>query len=1397
MQAKETHKGVFRRIVMLFFVFLIVFQICPPPVLVAEAADAHTYYIQTAVDTSNWTIAAGVVNDKDALFGNYTEVERIGSNNLSNLKADSPSNMLTGMLSSMPSSGGGGDKNNKVLSFPGFDTGPLIGFTPQASTTMQDRAMFVKDSIVFDLNTAINVVYEGKKWNTLDEFRASVVSILSAAESGGTVNGWSFTRSFSKDATLQSKLTNEEQGVYPENYVMLSKGSEKYYLMTGIVKYLDSMSESDKPSNPADDTTYITWGTIFYEALVNSTLDKDAVTADTVYNSTVQGLLEGAVTDLFSALLNGIRSLLGLWDLDQLIFNRGSRGSTGFVAGIFPSSWESFIWTFFLVTEILSFAIIMMAIAKHIMQRAAATVNPAIRANLMEQIKDMAVGIILLILLPALIVGLMQISAALVNVFDSMVADKSITESLSHFSTGNSIAAIIVGFANLIINIYFNWFYIIREITVALLIVLSPIFITWMCMGSEKKGMAMRWLMELMSNIFIQPIHALLFAFILLLPSTGRPIESLVMLYCLIPLTALLKGLFFPGVSDMGNRIAGAAGARANAMAKKTGMAAIGAGIGAAKGGFDYARARREANKSSSSSSNAGESSSGDNNIKQKHVNEGSGESTKEPARDKTKREVLDGAGSVATGNTQGQQDHAKEGEEVDTSQSQTGSPAAAKTGTQTDSKIESKGNPGTDGSPKGMQSITNKGSVNDDLPDGEGGPVTMEENGKQEGSNIPQKVENDGENLETNPNVKPREKLEAFSNDLKENMRAASIETANASAHKLRRAEGPSTAGAAARMIAGAAVTGAVRGWKGQVFADHANNRMTRNAHADYLNASKEKAERAQQAAEAQRAEDIRQGKQDGQIPSIPYRQVGDDYMTKKDDAAANGFENVQRFKDGDGNWMSYDVAAEDLSAHDRDSLAQIADNPEMKAMAAEAGYKVDRIRNSDGTDTGQFHVKVGDNHMTGVKAPELQGNNIVHGGANHNNLVPDADSIRDTAKDVQAYQAFNTAFNDRQDQINDIRDNLTAQGNEEVRMINDRESIGLRSVNYAEQAQDTKRATPPVAIAAGIGGPKSVSGSGPKATASFTQQQAEDQGLRNLRVNNDTGEVSYDFIPEDAKNGHLQVMAQKLESGDTAQVIADYGKRGFEITPTQVQNDAGELKNGYTVTVKPTKEDAPVLTEQVSTGGTRSYVANQKSTPIVPTIEAGEESAAAVIRTRAETARSEVSESINQTFTAEVNKLNTNIPEITPEALRGEQLYAQKMNRTGGGQVIENVAPVPQETPAPRPQVQRAAEHPMETPPEEEYPEERSFISSPAGARSGSDSSWSGFNSGGRTRTTQGRQRRPSKYIPLEGRQLNDAGPITLDGGSRRNGRGGRNGYDDYSRRREREFFEGFGSH
>ena len=574
------------RLFAIFFVCLF-FMMSVMPLGNVFAADAHTYYIQMAIDTSNWIFSAAVVNDKDATFGTYTEIERIGSDKLSSLKADSSKNMFAGLLSDTPKqSSSKSSKDNKVLSFPGFDTGGVFT-TPQASSTMYDRATLIKDRLVYDLNTAIKTVYEDKKWANIDAFRSDVSSLLSAVESGGSINGWTIKRA------SDSKLKDSTNEINPSDYIILKKDSVEYVLLTGVKKYTNSMSDSDKPSDESKDTKYVTWGQMVYEAFVNSTLDKDPVTSENVYNSTVQGVLESAVNSLFSTALAGVRSVLGLWDLDSLIFNKGSRGGSSFVAGIFPSSWETYIWTFFLISEILSFVVIMYAIIKHILNKAVSTVNPAIRANAMEQVKDMAVGIIVLVFLPGLLVGLMQLSGSLVNVFSSIVGDKSITNELGHFTSGNSIGAVFIGLANLIVLIYFNWFYIIREITTALLIALAPLFVATMCIGTDKRSLCMKWLSELMSNIFIQPIHAMLFAFIVLMPKTGRPVESVVLLYCLIPLTALMKGLIFPGTSDMAHKISQSAGNKAGEYGKKAtratvaaGVGLVGAGVGLAAGGL-------------------------------------------------------------------------------------------------------------------------------------------------------------------------------------------------------------------------------------------------------------------------------------------------------------------------------------------------------------------------------------------------------------------------------------------------------------------------------------------------------------------------------------------------------------------------------------------------------------------------------------------------------------------------------------------------------------------------------------------------------------------------------------------------------------------------------------------
>ena len=87
----------------------------------------------------------------------------------------------------------------------------------------------------------------------------------------------------------------------------------------------------------------ITWSMLIVEAFNNFSLEGDeAVDADNVFSSNPNQLTK-AIVGFFGNALNDLRSILGLWSMDELMFNEGWR-SGGYVGGIFPTSWEPTIW---------------------------------------------------------------------------------------------------------------------------------------------------------------------------------------------------------------------------------------------------------------------------------------------------------------------------------------------------------------------------------------------------------------------------------------------------------------------------------------------------------------------------------------------------------------------------------------------------------------------------------------------------------------------------------------------------------------------------------------------------------------------------------------------------------------------------------------------------------------------------------------------------------------------------------------------------------------------------------------------------------------------------------------------------------------------------------------------
>ena len=1022
----KSFRHIFQKCLLTLFIFGIFCTSSIRPIFYSYAATAQTYYIQSTVDTSSWTIVAAAVADKNPVKGNYTEIERIGIKLLEDMKTSSPSNMSSSALSAeipSPDHGQGGilgdetrtnGESNKVLSFPGFQTQSGLS-TPSATSAMLNRAIFVKDKLVNDYNTAMYMVYEGKRWANIEDYYKDAKKLIDAAATGGTVGNYTITRCSDGDSGVKD-LINNADGIDANCYIKITSTNgqgKPVYLLTSIEKYTEaSLVGTQKTDRVEDyDTKYVNWSMFLIEACINATLEKP-VTASSVYNATSVSSLEKNVTSLFNNLLNGLIGILGLWGYDELIFNRGIRGSGGYIYGIFPQTWETFIWTLFLIMEFISFAIIMVAIIKHIMNKAASTVNPAIRMSAMEQVKDMMIGILILTALPGILIAMMRLSYSLVNIFDSMVSDLSITEQLGNYQTGTAFASVIVGFANLIISIYFNWYYIIRQITVALLFCISPIFVCIIMLGSDKRPIAMRWAMELISNIFIQPIHAMLFSFFVLIPYSGRAIESLIMLYSLIPLSALLKGLFFPGVNDFANRMSGGAGKTAGNLGKKAGMLAVG---GAVAGGIAAGKAIGATAKSAKmgggstggtgNSSGVGSVLSKSNSSAVSGVAGGAAKSTPASGISNTKKSIANGAGDI--------------GENKGTNNSVA---TATASGNSTNSSSST-----NSGSTSGASGASSGGVTGGSAPQSSYDTSTSRENATQETTqpNIP-------ENTTQNPFSTKDDVSDSGTNSQISNsqQKAEKTQATGSSAGTFKRGSNFATAFAGARYVAGSAFTGAVRGWKGQIIsrgltspADRENyNRFTSrlNASTDATNTT----DTSSVGSSTPTGSSGDYSSTSGQTingnsagMSIPYENIGDSKMTDMSAANDSGFNRIQSYKDNGEQQVSYTVSKDSLNEEDRQTMAAISTDGPDRDMAMKAGYRVDSIKNQAGEDTGKYRVSVGKNNYTGASAPSIQGKDIIHGGS-RNDMIPNINTIRSQAANpvVQEQPVINNRGRNRE---------------------------------------------------------------------------------------------------------------------------------------------------------------------------------------------------------------------------------------------------------------------------------------------------------------------------------------------------------------------------------------------
>lgn len=294
------------------------------------------------------------------------------------------------------------------------------------------------------------------------------------------------------------------------------------------------------------DAEYISWFQMVYEAKL---LEAQGIVYSTQGDLLEVSGAESKITHFIRKLLNGIVEILGCYNMNQLVFNEGIRGTMAFYHGIFYTNWYSGVTMLYLISATISVAILTISVVLAINRRGLDTLSstPFARYNLMQSFKDIIFcGVLIAITLPLadLVFGL---GDSFINIFKELKGTTRLRALTSVSNTTGTIPAVILQFAYFFITLYMNILYIIRGITIAFLLAFAPFFIICMAFPGKVRGITEAWISELIGNYLIQIVHILVLSFLMSVNVGLRGIEAIVFCAVLIPLTNLIKSLFTKG----------------------------------------------------------------------------------------------------------------------------------------------------------------------------------------------------------------------------------------------------------------------------------------------------------------------------------------------------------------------------------------------------------------------------------------------------------------------------------------------------------------------------------------------------------------------------------------------------------------------------------------------------------------------------------------------------------------------------------------------------------------------------------------------------------------------------------------------------------------------------------
>lgn len=569
------------RIILLTIVFVVLGTFSLP-----KTAYAHDmYFVQTTIDATSYKYTAVARMDKTGVTG--LESGHIAFDyNFSDLLEN---NFLTvsGTDYKLEEEEGGVVKEPKyTFGFPFTEQGETWGGKDKNNATKADgdQAQYVASTLPTQLNDFLDYVYEGERPSSMDAHvkrMEEVTSAISTVANGGsaTINGYKLT---------QGKLKpykdgyDKTYGTRNQDWVTVTTPDGEYqidfvYAVPKGYKKVGSWNNSHlkRDYKYDNDAEFMTWNMLIYQA--HYFYFAASVSTSNSHEIGEPGYLEQKIVEILESVLNGLNGLLGLYSMEELLYNEGVRDSNAWHYGAFPKYIDNTITKFHLVFQAIAWSLLIAALYKLLIMRNLSSMNPAMRVSLKNGVLDLCITALLLAFIFPLINFLLLVNYRLVDIFASMGISLDNLAGLNSYN--GLLSGILLQFYYFFIELWLNLTYIIRSSLLAILTATSPLFVAAIAFGTKYKMLFGTFMKELSANIFLQSVQAFAITFLLLTSSQSRGIELAVMMFGLIVITELFRALVF---------------GQSGGMATKVGASALSAGVkgvgGMAKG---YTKAKR------------------------------------------------------------------------------------------------------------------------------------------------------------------------------------------------------------------------------------------------------------------------------------------------------------------------------------------------------------------------------------------------------------------------------------------------------------------------------------------------------------------------------------------------------------------------------------------------------------------------------------------------------------------------------------------------------------------------------------------------------------------------------------------------------------------------------------